>query len=41
LHDMQQIKSLYSCCAVTEEAQRPFTACKFVQKAYRESLSGE
>jgi hypothetical protein len=38
---MQQVQSLCGCCAVTVEAQRPFTACKFVQKAYCESLRGD
>jgi hypothetical protein len=38
---MQQVQYLYGCCAATGEGQRPFTACKFVQKAYCESLRGE
>jgi len=38
---MQQIESLCGCCAVTGEAQKPFAACKFVQKAYCESLRRE
>jgi len=37
---MQQIKSVCGYCAMTGETQRPFTACKFVQKAYCESLRG-